>query len=345
MSIATVEETQRVKSEKKSAIKNFKVDPVIDAILPQFDNMIRSYTVFNAFFLSLGILEFLFLVIFFTFLAQSAVLATSLALVFLTFFSYFILKLYLQAKQPEQYQEIKERYIKACKSLINYHEGTPEHYVALADSCTRFAERLQNKENTVYTLPEYLNFLLPYLQKFSSWCHSDDVLNMQEMLLQTAIEENIKLVKCAPTTLSAHASLANAYMALACLYKGQASNNGEYIMTENPTAKAFQAKYQSAAQKAISELNIVLEISDREPWAHLQLADIYRELKMTKDEIREYESYLKINPDDDDALCRLGKLYFQLSMNGPALKIYEQLKQKNDRRADELIKFYGASSV
>ncbi len=349
MTIATVGEKQRVHIEKESSARSFKVDSVIDAILPQFDGMIKSYTVFNAFFLSLGILEFVLLVVFFTFLAQSAVLATSLALVFLTFFSYFILRLYLQAKQPEQYQEIKERFVKACKSLIQYQEGTPEHYVALADACSRFSERLQNKESSFYTFPHYMVSLSPFVQRFSSWCHGNDVHRMQEILLHTAVEENVKLVKCAPTALASHAALANAYINLSCLYvrpelESSTAEEEVFENTEN-LSETFDKKFRAAAKRAIAELKIVIEFAPEDPWAHTQLASIYRDLKMHDDEIREHEAVLSLNPDDRDALCRLGKLYFQQGMNGNGLRVYEQLKKKQDRRAEELIKFYGITDL
>src|SRR5205807_1896060 len=118
-------------------------------------------------FLVTGFLEVFFLVLFFTVLAQSAILATSLALVFLTFFSYFILRLYLHARKPEQFQELQTRYITACQDLFNYQEDNPQHSMTLANACTKFANRLQGKENVLYPLPLWLEQLKPLFSKFS----------------------------------------------------------------------------------------------------------------------------------------------------------------------------------
>lgn len=331
-------------ARKEPQLQNLQIDNIIAAILPQFDSMLRTYIVFNAFFLSLGALEFIFLVFFFTFLAQSAVLATSLALVFLTFFSYFILRLYLQAKQPEQFQDVKQRYITACKGLMNYQEGSPEHYVALASACHLFAERLQNKQEVLYELPEWLEPLMPIWKKFSTWCQGHDVSVMQELLLNAAVEENIKLIKCAPTKLAAHASLANAYLNLANFYRNlilREKPTSDEIITLNDVADTLQKKFRGAAERAITEFKIISEFSPEDTWAHIQLGQIYRDLKMPHEEIREHETILRITPDDQNALFRLGKLYFQQGWNAHGLKIYEQLRQKQDAQADELIQFYG----
>lgn len=342
MTTTTMDTSQKV--HKAPMSNGLQIESVIDAILPQYDAMIKSYVVFNAFFLSLGILEFVLLVTFFTFLAQSAVLATSLALVFLTFFSYFILRLYLQAKQPEQLLEVKERFVQACKGLINYNEGTPENYVALAAACTRFADCLQHKQETSYSLPAWLDAFKPTILKFCAWCQGHDVRQMQEMLLLASVDENIKLVKCAPTSLAAHAALANAYLALSSFYQRmivKESSDEEELITNDAAAEAGRKKFKSAAERAIAEFKIINEFSPADPWAHLQLASIYRDLKLPHDEIREYETILRLTPNDNDALFRIGKLYFQQGWNGHGLRIFEQLRQQQDKRADELIQFYG----
>lgn len=333
------------RNREKGSARSFNVKLVIDAILPQFDSMMKTYVVFNAFFLFVGVLEFIFLVVFFTSLAQSAILATSLALVFLTFFSYFILRLYLQAKQPEQYQEIRERYRNACVNLIQYQEGVPEHYVALSDAFTKFSEHLENRQYSFYNLPSWLSSFSRLVNKFSAWCHEDDVHHMQEILLSSAIEENHKLVRCAPISQAAHASLANAYMALAVLYKERAllSSDKESLIADE-SASEDNKKFQSASEKAIEEYKIIIDLSPGDPWAHSQLAVLYRELRMPNEEIQEYEIILKLVPDDKDALCRLGKLYFLQGKNGLGLRTYEQLKRNQDRRAEELIKFYGITN-
>lgn len=333
---ATIESIQQQRADTTTR-GGVSFERVADAVLPQIDNILRTTVVFNAFFLTLGVLEFILLVSFFTLLAQSAVLATSLALIFLTFFSYFTLKLYLQAKQPEQFREIKERYLNACKGLIGYSAGNPEHFVALANACTEFAERLNQKRELSYELPNWMEFVIPLLHKFSAWCQGEDVLRMQEILLNNAVEENIRLVKRAPTSLAAHASLANAYMSLAALY----SLKKEQETEDSAIPEDQEKKFRVAAERAIVEYKIISDLSPDDPWAHAQLASIYHDLKMPHEAIREFETILRLTPEENDALFKLGKLYFQQGWNGHGLRIYEQLKQKADPRSAELIEFYG----
>lgn len=322
----------------------YQLNQVIEPIMPQFDQMMRSYVYFNILFLTIGCIEFVLLVVFFTFLIQSAILALSLALVFLTFFSYFILRLYFQTRKPEQFQELRERYINACKGVLRYQEGIPEHHIALSNACTKLADNLNGKEYRFYLAPASLNALSPYLRKFSHWCHWHDVHRMKELLMLSAVEENIKLVKCEPTNLEVHAALANTYVLLSGLYANPcklAQDEGCWIPNDK-FIQTLEEKFRATAERAIEEFKIINDFAPDDPWVHVQLAYSYRDLQMPMEEIREYETILKLNPEDTDALFKLGKLYFEQGLNAQGLRLYEQLKQTEPEQAEELIKCYGA---
>ena len=62
----------------------------------------------------------------------------------------------------------------------------------------------------------------------------------------------------------------------------------------------------------------------------------------SEEEIKEYETILSLCPDDKDTLFKLGMLYFQQGFNAKGLRAYERLKRSNYRKAEDLIKFYGA---
>lgn len=321
-----------------------QINQMIEPIMPKFDKMMRSYVFFNIGFLTLGCLEFLLLVIFFTFLMQSAILAFGLALVFLTFFSYFILRLYLQSQKPEQFEELRKCYIAACKNVLDYQEGAPKSHIALANACNKLADNLQGKEYHFYTLPQKLEFLRPYVTQFSYWCHWNDVHRMKELLLLSAVEENIKLVKCEPTSLAVHAALANAYVILSGLYTDPYKNEREEgrWLPNDTFVQALEQKYRATAERAIEEFKILNDFAPNDPWVHAQLAYSYCDLKMPLEEIREYETILKLVPEDTDTSFKLGQLYFQQGLNARGLQIYEQLKQSKHEHAEELIKCYGA---
>lgn len=317
----------------------------VEALLPPFQRIIRGYVAFNLFFLALATFEILFFIFCMRWLSHSSTLAVSLAVIFLTIFSYFILRVYLQAKKPVQFVKLRHRFLAACKSLVGYQEGIPEHHLALANACSRCASALQGKESTYYNPPGWLNFLAPSLERFSLWWHWEDVHRMRELLLLSAVEEHIQVVKCEPTNLEVHATLANAYVMLSSLYmdprQGEGAEDDRWFPAAQLSAE-LEIKFREAAERAIEEFKILNDYAPDDPWIHAQLAYSYRDLQMPQEEIREYETILRLRPDDRETLFRLGTLYFQQGLNAKGLQVYEELKRSNYQRAESLIKYYGA---
>lgn len=168
---------------------------------------------------------------------------------------------------------------------------------------------------------------------------------MKELLLSCSIEEHLKAVKCEPTNLDVHASLANAYVMLSALYadprKFHDYDEEKYIPQER-FSDAMEKRFRTIAERAIEEFKILNDYAPDDPWVHVQLAYSYHDLQMPKEEIREYEIVLKLRPDDHETLFKLGMLYFQQGMNAKGLKIYELLKKTSYKKAESLISFYGS---
>lgn len=308
---------------------------------------IRSYVLFNMLFLALGSLEFIGLVLFFSDLAKSSVLAISLGVIFLTVFSYFILRLYLQAHKPEQLMRIRDTYLDRCRALIDFREGVPEHHMALAGAAYRFASELRGKETDYYLPPGYLDALRPSCEKFSCFWHWIDLHRFREMLLTYSIEEHIKVVKCEPTNLEVHAALANAYVMLSTIYvdpRTAESHEDEHWVPSEQFLEELKEKFRSTAERAIEEFKILSDYAPNDPWIHSQLAYSYHDLQMPQEEIKQYEIILKLRPNDRETLFKLGTLYFQQGENAKGLKVYEALKRSNYKQAENLINFYGAFS-
>ncbi|MCH9703230.1 MAG: hypothetical protein K0U13_00430, partial [Chlamydiae bacterium] len=101
--------------------------------------LLRTQTVFNTIFFIIGSVELALFISFFALLSKSTVLAFSLALFFLTVFSYFVLRLYLQAKKPDQLVELCEHFLDECRAKMGYQEGILEHHIALANAAQKFA--------------------------------------------------------------------------------------------------------------------------------------------------------------------------------------------------------------
>lgn len=321
------------------------VDITIHDATQRIDRVVRRHVAFNMAFLALGAIEFILFVVFFTLLAQSSTLAMSLAAMFLTLFTYLTLRLYLQARKPELLLSIRDRFLNESKEIISYQDGIAEHHMALANACCRMAAALHNREYSYYTPPERMDFLNPTLQTFSCWWHWHDLHAIREAFMVAAIEEHVKLVKCEPTDLEVHATLANAYVMLSSLYadprKAEGYDEDRWIPPQR-YSEAMRANFRATAERAIQEFKILNEYAPNDPWVHAQLAYSYHDLQMPEEEIRQYETILRINTDDKEALFKLGMLYFQQGRNADGLRIYEQLRDGNYKKAENLIKFYGA---
>lgn len=328
-----------------------EVKKAIEPLFPRFDRLLKFYVKFHLAFLFLGILEIVLLVFSFKLLADSAWLAFGFGFIFLTFFSYLILRFYFQAQKPEQLQELKSIYEKNCKTLFEYQEGDPEKYVTLANAYCKLANSLHKKEATCLKLPEFMTKWMPSLkvlmEQFSSWWLFEDVHFMKELLLTAAVNEHIKVVKCEPTSQKAHAALANGYVMLSGLYATSDKFQGHHEIPNTINQKflsLMEQKFRMTAERAIEEFKIICDYAPEDPWVHKQLAYSYHDLKMPMEEIKEYEAVLKINPDDKETLYKLGILYFNQGFNAKGLRLYEELKQFNQKKADELIKFYAVYS-
>jgi tetratricopeptide (TPR) repeat protein len=323
---------------------NEQISQNIQTALPQFNRIIKPYVTFNILFAFLGIAEFVLIAFFFTFLVHTSILAFSFALIFLTFFSYLIIRLYFQTKKPEQFIELTQRYVQACYKLISYREGIPEHHIAVAEACFKFAEALHGREYTHYQLPIRTPALQTLLEKWSCWTLWHDHHKMKEMLLQHSIEEHIKMVRSEPTNLEVHAALANAYVMLSGLYVAPQKNNPQTEDRWIPPQQfsdILKQKFRITAEKAIEEFKILSAYAPNDPWVHAQLAYSYHDLQMPKEELREYEIIIQLRPDDQDTLFKLGVLYFQQGLNANGLRIYEKLRQSNQKRAETLMSYYG----
>ena len=326
---------------------NQQINHVIEPLIPQFDRLLRSDILFNFLFLTIGIIELVSFLFFLPFLMQSSLMAIGLALFFLTLFSYYILRVYFRNKRPEQMHYLVNRFITACQVLLNYQQGVPEHHLALANACFKLAKCLEGKETRLYPVPRWLGFLNKPLEQISSWWHWEDVHTIREILLQKSIQEHIELVKCEPTGMEAHTALANAYVMLSGLYVNEEKieehpENDHWIPPKFRTP-LMEKKFRQTAERAVEEFKIIGDYAPNDPWVHSQLAYSYRDLKMPQQEIKEYEMLLRLIPDDKDTLYKLGVLYFQQGREADGLQIYEKIKRTHIKKAEGLIRHYGAN--
>lgn len=307
-----------------------KVSPILNPVLAQFEKIISVPLKFKMLFIGLLTLEVLGLVIFIPFFLQSALFAIALAAVLMTIFTYFLIREYYNTQKEDNLQRLKEKYLNGCKTV--FHE---DDHGSLAKGCYSLANILHTYHQPAIPLPDLLQKNFPALQKYSENLYWKDIHLMKEILLKTAIEELIKLIKSDPTSLEYHTSLANAYVMLSGLY-----------VHKNEAPKSFhktmEQKFRKASERAIEEFKIIQEYAPNDPWVHNQLAFSYRDLHMPKEEMKEYETLLKLNPEDAEAHLNLGILYFAHGENAKGLKIYQSLQHLDLTKAETLISHYGA---
>ena len=104
----------------------------------------------------------------------------------------------------------------------------------------------------------------------------------------------------------------------------------------------MQEQCEILLKQSLEEWNIVNEYSGGDPWVHLQLSEIYKELKLWEKEKEQYEAILKLTPQNREVYFRLGVLYFKQGQQANGLKIYEHLKKQDDPKAEEMIQYYGS---
>lgn len=314
--------------------------------LQRLRQLSRRYTYFHSLMLALLLLELSFLLSSLFWITQSALLAFSLAGLFLSCLAYYVFYLYLQSSHPQQLVKLATDFITSCQKILP-KINSPEHSLALADSCWKLAKKIQGQEYRLYHLP-LLCAWKPFrrlLEQVSCRKHWQDFYRFKELLLMQAIAEHVELVKCAPTSLEVHAALANAYVILSDLYaKGMPSDEEAKLWhPAHAFEQELQEKFRLTSQRAVEELKILETYAPDNIWVHAQLAYSYRDLQMPEEEIHEYEAMLRLDNSDKTVLAALGALYFSAGRKAEGLRIYEVLKELDEIQAEQLIGHYASA--
>lgn len=311
-------------------------------VLSNFQKCSRSYARFNLLFSVLGFFEISLFCAFLPVLMGTSLLAIGLGTLFLTLFSYLVLLFYYQARKPEQLNTILQKFVASCKtSLGSIPVGLVQH-LSLADTLLKLSQYLEDYEYHLIQFPDFFPALSRLVSGFSARCYGRDVFQFKQLLLHKAIEEHLDQIRSTPTDLEVHASLAAAYVALSKIYKEPKEIDRASLYKKH--SAAFDEKFKAAASLALEEFQILSHYAPNDPWVHEQLSAGYRELNLFQEEIREVELLLKLKPQDKEILFRLGTLYFQQGLNAKGLQIYEELKQANFKKAENLITAYGRTS-
>jgi tetratricopeptide (TPR) repeat protein len=326
----------------QNQIRDLK-EPYVNA----FGKINRAWLFFHFFFIVAMSLELIIFGLLFSRFLQSTAMAFWLAGIFMTFFSYLVLLFYMQDRHPERLMQLRDNYLDAARSCIPFELGSLEYHCCITQAIFQFNASLQipHLENQILLASEMFSYLT---QKFRIWARWKDLLKLKEMLLLSSIGEHIRLIKKKPADLEAHASLASNYVALAKLYQDPKT----LMMTDEiawipPDYKSEEMgeKFHMALERALEEYHIIDAYAPNDPWVHAQRASLYKELDRAEEEQKEYEIILNLDPENEEILLRLGKLYFRKGENAKGLKIYDQLQGIDQKKALSLISRYEAYSI
>lgn len=312
--------------------------------LNRFDSTLKKYFIFHAAFFMLAFSQIILFIYFFNSISQLALISVTLSGIFLTLFSYFILRAYWQTTKAQQLLEIKNDLIDELKTIFEYQEDLAECQISMSNALCKMAQSVIGKEYSYFMPPKGLVFTEGLLEKLSYWGYWKDCHQFMEMLLTSAVDEQIKLVKNEPTNPDTHTSLANTYILLTGLYALEHSQE-DIDGFWGPSFKEredMNYKFRIASERAIEELKILSNFAPNDPWIHEQLAYSYRDLQMPAEEIQEYELILRLMPNNAEIMYKLGVLYFEQGKNSLGLHLYEELRHTHYKKALLLIEHYGA---
>ena len=240
----------------------------------------------------------------------------------------------LEAIQRSFMQSVESQLVECVEPL--------EHHLLIAGAAFRLTTRLY------LVLLRPLNVIkagffhkITLLIKFAT--RHPGIYFIQEKLMKASIDQHLSLIKKEPTSVEAHTSLANTYIALAKLYKEPKDLESIQAI---PFLKAFFVspemveRSKDATALAIEELKILDDLAPNDPWVHAQLASCYHHLELSEKEMHEYERLAMLRPSDPDILFRLGLLYFGLGLRAKGLKTYQKLFELSPDRAGALIEKY-----
>lgn len=312
-----------------------------------FKTTTRQYAFFHIAFFLIAMIELCALVLFFTFLTKPSIIAFTLAGIFLTSFSYFMLHFYFQAKKPQQMQDMHKQFIQDCIHRISFPHELADYHTFLSQALHIFLDGFSEQESQYYSLPFKLQAISSLIEKFSVWMHWKDVFLIKEKILLSIVEQHIEYVKLYPTDLQAHAGLGQAYLELAGLYCHPNKVVEKKLPWISPEydSEEIKNKFSKACYRAIEEFYILDTYSPEDPWVHAQLAAIYHSLDQPLKEIEHYEKVLSVVAEEEQILLRLGTLYFENGASAKGLQLYEKLKQINEKAAEELLSQYGSFSL
>ncbi len=315
------------------------LDSIFSSFIFQCKNCFRFYAYFHVLFISFLSIQLLSFLLFFSYFSKSIACASALALFFLTLFSYFVLLFFFQGKKPQQLLSIRNTLLQSCQTLFIEKNSTDTPHLQLAQIILQSITLLSQEEHHFYKKEALLTPLTPLSGKCKIRLHWKNFHAMKEFLFSLILEEITDHIKEKPLDLKAHALLAETYLQHSILYLPPEISSLPWIPTEY-FSSIFHQKFLACSTRAIEECSILEEYGEKNIWLYTKLTKIYQLQGSIEKEIQSQEKLLSLSFNDQEALLRLGILYFKQGDNAKGLKIYKELQTNFPLEAAQLIEHY-----
>ncbi|MCH9621189.1 MAG: hypothetical protein S4CHLAM20_06060 [Chlamydiia bacterium] len=264
------------------------------------------------------------------------------ALLFLSIASYGLIAYYQKNRKLDTIDTICKEYRRYCYQKLSTNiEDSEKLHLAIAECLRDLAESVHDPKLfhlTIHPFKFSKNHLIAHFLYF----HYNDILYMQEKLLEISLEQHSYVLADCACSLEFHSSLSKVYSTLATCYKIPKGTHLEKAFSYSTITKAteYQTQFEKYYTLAIEELKIICDISDSEPWTHLELASLYAKFDDSELEMQQYEIIINRVADDKEILYKLGILYFKHHKTSHGLKIYDRLKHIDALYAKNLLAHY-----
>lgn len=288
-----------------------------------FQSICQRHLYFHFGFAALISIEVILLGLFLPVLIDAFFLGLGVSIIFFTSLLYCILRIYYNEKKPEELYTLRDEFLEECRTFIS-QKITPEELPSALSDCAYFAaEDFQKSSFDTIVLPQFFAWAQPKFNKLLQNTLRGDIEKITELFLFSSIEEEVRLVKEHPIKIETHGRLASLFMALADIYEANSSNAKEALLN------------------AVEELKIITHLAPKNSAAHEALAQCFAKLHNGELELKQYELLYQLKPHDPTLLFQLGKRYLTKNETGKGLAIYEELKNQDLQKAQELLSFYG----
>lgn len=312
------------------------------AALSKFKDLFHASAFLHFAFSSFIILELIAAITLFIKDPSSIYTPASFALLFLSIASYGLISYYQKNRKLDQIDSICKEYRRYCYQKLSRNiEDSERLHLAIAECLRDLAEAMHNPELFHLTIHPF-KFSKNHVIAGFLYFHYNDLLYMQERLLEISLEQHSYVIADCACSLEFHSSLSKVYSTLATCYKLPKGTHLEKAYNFSTLTK--KSEFNEALEKyytlAIEELKIICELSEDEPWTHLELASLYNKFGDSEKEMNQYEEVIEQIADDKEILYKLGILYFKHNQTAKGLKVYERLRHLDALFAKNLLAHY-----